>query len=148
MWSDMSTCGLLFHWDNIMKTERVGLFNANDNIILSKCSMSPWYSWRINHLALSNNHSLTRRTKHMDSHANFGKKVYKTTKTWWIQAILIEIRHVHYEHFGHTVQKNNCHVNSNITEPVYWHDFFYFVCTKYYFILPNYYFGFFSRNII
>jgi hypothetical protein len=79
-----------------------------------------------------------------------GKKVYKTTKTWWIQAILIEIRHVHYEHFGHTVRKNNCYVNSNITEPVYWHDFFFFpqnIISFYRIIIsvffPKYYFGFF-----
>jgi hypothetical protein len=35
------------------------LFNAEIIIISSKCSMfTPWYSWKITHLALTNNHLL------------------------------------------------------------------------------------------
>jgi hypothetical protein len=60
-WSDMSTRGLLFQWASTIKipTKRVGLEQSRPHHHLIENNLiSPWDSWKINELALNNNHSL------------------------------------------------------------------------------------------
>ena len=54
---DMSIRGLLFQWASTIQnpTRRVGLVQSGQINLFS-----PWYSWKIAELALSNNHSLTQ----------------------------------------------------------------------------------------
>ena len=60
-WSDMFTRGL----DSVSlpyknPTQRVGLEESGHHHNFNWCNLfSPWYSWKIAHLALNNNHSLT-----------------------------------------------------------------------------------------
>ena len=59
-WSNTSTRGLLFQWASTMKIQLgVLVWNKADIIIISlKMNLfSPWYSWKIAELALSNNRS-------------------------------------------------------------------------------------------
>ena len=65
-WSDMFTLGLLFQWASTIKIQLSMLVQnkANPIIIISlKINLfSPYYSWTIDELALSNNHSLTPKS--------------------------------------------------------------------------------------
>ena len=59
----MSTCRLLFQWACSIKIQLrvLAQYKADIVLISFKCNLfSPWYSWIITELALSNNHSLTR----------------------------------------------------------------------------------------
>jgi hypothetical protein len=60
-WGDMSIRRLLFQWASTIKIQLSLLVYKVDLIIISlKINLfSPWYSWKIAELALSNNHSLT-----------------------------------------------------------------------------------------
>ena len=61
-WSDMTIHRLLFQWASTLKNpaQHVGLNKADLIIISLKINLfSPWYSWKIAELALTNNHSLT-----------------------------------------------------------------------------------------
>ena len=63
-WSDMSTRRLLFQWTSTIKIQLSMLvFYKADIIIiiiLLKCNLFlPWYDWKISHLALNNNYSIT-----------------------------------------------------------------------------------------
>ena len=61
--ADISTRGLLFQWASIIKntTKRVGLVQSGPYHYFIEINLfSPWYSWTIVELALSNNHSLTQ----------------------------------------------------------------------------------------
>ena len=60
-WGDMSIHRLLFQWASTIKIQLNVLvqYKADLIIISLKISLfSPWYSWKIAELALSNNHSL------------------------------------------------------------------------------------------
>ena len=62
-WSNMSICELLFQSASTIKIKLiVSVGYKTDLIIISlKINLfSPWYSWKIAELALSNNHSLTQ----------------------------------------------------------------------------------------
>ena len=61
-WSDMSNRGQLFQWASTYKnsTRRVGLEQSGDHHhFIENNLFSPWYSCKIAHLVLNNNHSLT-----------------------------------------------------------------------------------------
>ena len=61
-WSGMSTRGLLFQWASIINIQHSVLiqYKAGVIIISTRCNFfSPRYSWKISHLALHNNHSVT-----------------------------------------------------------------------------------------
>jgi len=59
VWYNMPTCGLLFQWNSTKNpTKRVGLILSRHQHYFIDCNLfSPWYSWRIAHLALNNNQS-------------------------------------------------------------------------------------------
>ena len=60
---DISIHELLFQWASIIKntTKRVGLVQSGPYHHFIEINLfSPWYSWTIVELALSNNHSLTQ----------------------------------------------------------------------------------------
>ena len=68
-WSDISACGLLFQWASTIKIQlsMLVLYKA-DIIISSECNLFlPWHSWKIIHLALNNNNSLTHEYMYMNS---------------------------------------------------------------------------------
>ena len=53
----------LFQWTSTIKIQLIVLiyYKADIIIISSKCnSFSPWYGWKIAHVTLNNNHSLTK----------------------------------------------------------------------------------------
>ena len=58
-WSDMSTMVVLFQWASTVEIQlsELVLYKANI-IIINSFLFSPWYSWKIAHVALNNNHSL------------------------------------------------------------------------------------------
>ena len=57
-WSNMSTCGQLFQWASTLKIQ-LRVYKVDIIIIWSKYKLfSPWYSCKIAHLVLNNNHSL------------------------------------------------------------------------------------------
>jgi len=60
-WSDMSTRGLLLQWASTIKnpTQRVGLDQSGHHPHFIGNNFFLWYRWKIAHLALNNNHSLT-----------------------------------------------------------------------------------------
>ena len=60
-WSDMCTRGLLFQWTSTIKIQLsvLVLYKADLTIIsMTINQFSSWYSWKIDELALNNNHSL------------------------------------------------------------------------------------------
>ena len=58
VWYNMPTYGLLVQWNSTKyPTKRVGLIFSRHHHYFIECMFSPWYSWRIAHLALNNNHS-------------------------------------------------------------------------------------------
>ena len=60
-WSDMSNRGLLFQWASTIKIQLSVLVQNKVNLIIISLKInlfSPWYSWKISELALSNNYSL------------------------------------------------------------------------------------------
>ena len=57
--SDMATCGLLFQWASTIQSNSLCWSSTKRNFISLKINLfSPWHSWTIAELALSNNHSL------------------------------------------------------------------------------------------
>ena len=63
-WGNTSIRGLLFQWTSSIKkpTKCVGLVQSEPQHLTEYNLFSPWYSWKIAELALSNNHSLTHYT--------------------------------------------------------------------------------------
>jgi hypothetical protein len=60
-WSDMSTHGLLIQWASNTKIQLIMLVKYKADIIiiwLTRNLFSQWYSWKIDHFVLNNNHSL------------------------------------------------------------------------------------------
>ena len=59
-WSDMSTRWLMFQWASTIKIQiRVLVYIASGPHLINCNLFLPWYGWKIAHLALNNNHSLT-----------------------------------------------------------------------------------------
>ena len=57
-WSDMSTRGLLFQWDSTINIQLSALVEYKADLIIISLKInlfSPWNSWKIAELALSNN---------------------------------------------------------------------------------------------
>ena len=75
--SEISTHGLMFQWTSTIKIQiSLLIYYKTDIIISSKCNMfSPWYGWKIAHLALNNNHSLTHY-KERDAYCSINYAYY------------------------------------------------------------------------
>ena len=61
-WDDMSIRWLLFQWASTITIQLSALFKYKADLIIISLKInlhSPWYSWKIDELALNNNHSLT-----------------------------------------------------------------------------------------
>ena len=72
-WSDMATRRLLFDLVSTIKIQlSVLVYYKVDIIIISlKCNLFlPWYIWKIAHLVLNNNWSLTRSLIHSLDHSS------------------------------------------------------------------------------
>ena len=61
--SDMFTCDLLFQWASYRKNPitHIGLVQNKHHHHFMECKLFlSWYSWKVAHLALKNNHSLSK----------------------------------------------------------------------------------------
>jgi hypothetical protein len=82
-WSDMSTRWLMFQWASTIKIQIRVLVYIDSGPHLINCNLFlPWYGWKIAHLALNNNHSLTPiayiQTQIIKGHvAPFMKRIFK-----------------------------------------------------------------------
>ena len=103
-WSEMSTHRLLFQWPSTIKnpTKHVGQVQSKHHYHLIECNLfSPWYSWKIAHLALNNNHSLklhntvnTNSYQGNDPHSTSNSSNTEECRSWLVSCYIVAISFV------------------------------------------------------